>query len=184
MFFVFMAAIIVGCKKTTPQDTSVESESSQIDKPSSQNLPPNDQQALKRLVARINKNGDINDPAVPNPLVTLEEFFEGNNDYGSIGYNFTASPSPAEFYSFFKQIRSRPGVANVLVQVCQHEEPEGWPSTDTVWIITRAGADEVKRWLGKRFEADDILVGWSKEKDLVEFYKVPEGMQAIGVWWD
>ena len=29
------------------------------------------------------------------PLVTLEEFFDGNNDYSSIGYNFPPpQPSP------------------------------------------------------------------------------------------
>ena len=35
------------------------------------------------MLARINRNGDINDTATPNPLVTLAEFFEGNNDPGS-----------------------------------------------------------------------------------------------------
>ena len=48
---------------------------------------------LDNLKTRINRNGDINDPAVPRPLVTLEEFFEGNDDYGSIGYNFFPNQS-------------------------------------------------------------------------------------------
>src|SRR5689334_4622956 len=88
------------------------------------------------LIERINCNGDINSPATPRPLVTLEEFFEGNNDPGSIGYNFYPDqPRPGEFYELFKQIRDHPEVSNVLVEVSQHEAPEEWPSTDTVWII-------------------------------------------------
>jgi hypothetical protein len=60
-------------------------------------------------------------------------------------------------------------------------EAAGWIWKDTVWIITSAGADEVKQWLGERFRADDILVGWSDPAIVkVESYKVPEGMQAIG----
>lgn len=36
-----------------------------------------------RLVERISRNGDPHDEATPAPLVTLEEFFEGNDDGGS-----------------------------------------------------------------------------------------------------
>lgn len=81
--------------------------------------------SLERLIARINCNGDINDPTTPRPLVTLEEFFEGNEDYGSIGYNFSPDqPAPAEFYELLKRIRDRPDVADVRVEVSQHEVPD------------------------------------------------------------
>ena len=116
----------------------------------------------------------------------MEEFFEGNNDWGSIGYNFYPDqPAPSEFYAFFKNIRSRPEVVDVLVEVVLHEVPEEWPSTDTIWIITSAATDDVKEWLGKRFQADDIVEGWSEEQGFeVESYKVPDGMHPVGVWWD
>ena len=136
------------------------------------------------LVARINQNGDINDSATPKPLITLEEFFEGNDDYGSIGYNFCPNqPPPAEFFAFFKQIRERPGVFDVRVEVSQHEVADEWPSSDTIWIITRSTPDVVSSWLGERFRADDLIVGWPEIGNR-ELLLVPEGMQIIGVWWD
>lgn len=137
-----------------------------------------------RLIERINRDGYINDFSVPRPLVTLEEFFEGNNDYGSIGYNFYPDqPAPSEFYELFKGIRERAEVADVRVEVKDFEDAERWPSTDTVWVITGESVEEVKGWLGERFAADDIIVGFSEEY-AIEKYDVPDGMEAIGVWWD
>lgn len=139
---------------------------------------------LEQLIGRINHYGDINDLKTPRPLVTLEEFFERNDDYGSIGYNFyPEQPSPAEFYELFKGIRSRPNVVEVRVQISQHEMPDEWPSTDTVWIITSASAEDVADWLGKRFRADELIIGWPTTSP-VEPYTLPLGTKPIGVWWD
>lgn len=139
---------------------------------------------LEQVVRRINRSGDVNHAKTPRPLLSLEEFFEGNDSYGSIGYNFyPVQPSPAEFYEFFKDIRNRSTVAEVLVEVSQHEVPEEWPSTETVWIITSASPEDVVGWLGERFRADEILDGWIPG-NIREPYTVPIEMKSIGVWWD
>jgi hypothetical protein len=139
---------------------------------------------LETLNARINRNGDVNDPAVPRPIVTLEEFFEGNDDYGSIGYNFyPEQPAPSEFYDLFKRIRERPNVADVLVEVTQQEMPNDWPSTDTVWILTAASLKEVASWLGERFQADELWDGWTDHL-VREPVDVPRNCRPVGVWWD
>ncbi len=140
--------------------------------------------ARKILVARINQGGDINNPDTPRPLVSLEEFFEGNEDYGSIGYNFYPDqPSPAEFYEIFKTIRRKPEVYDVRVEIMDLEDPQGWPSTDTVWIITSVKPDTLSMWLGSRFQADEILKGFQSEY-AIEPYDIPKDNQALGVWWD
>ena len=140
--------------------------------------------ALETLKARINRNGDVNDPDVPRPIVTLEEFFDGNDDYGSIGYNFYPDqPAPSEFYDLFKRIRGRPDVADVLVEVSQQEMPDEWPSTDTVWILTSAPLEEVASWLGERFQADEIWDGWTDHL-VREPVDVPLHCRPVGVWWD
>jgi hypothetical protein len=109
---------------------------------------------LESLKLRINRNGDVNDLNVPRPIVTLEEFFEGNEDFGSIGYNFYPDqPAPPEFYELFQRIRERPDVANVLVEVSMQEMPDEWPSTDTVWILTS------KTWRH----------GWANDSRLMNF---------------
>jgi hypothetical protein len=33
---------------------------------------------LERITERVNRNGDVDNAATPRPLLTLEEFFEGN----------------------------------------------------------------------------------------------------------
>jgi hypothetical protein len=123
-------------------------------------------------------------PATPIPLVTLEEFFQGNTDRGSIGYNFYPDqPPPAEFYALFIAIRKRPSVADVRVQISQHDDPAAWPVTDTVWIITSASDADVKSWFGKRFAPDDLLNGFPAGRKF-EPVAIPSGMRAVGVWWD
>ena len=165
---------VTGCEKEPEPTTKT---------PPAQAVATDDSAAREKLLRRINRNGDFNDPAVPRPLVTLEEFFEGNNDFGSIGYNFADQPSPAEFYELFKGIRDKPEVADVLVEVKDLEDPDGWPATDTIWIITGAPTDDVNRWLGHRFRADELIQGFPTHYP-VEKYDLPAGMQALGVWWD
>ncbi len=168
--------LLAGCERKPQDEPSAPAASADA---VSSNADPR-----QALLARINRNGDINDPATPRPLVTLEEFFEGNNDYGSIGYNFYPDqPGPEEFYRLFKSVRARPEVADVRVQVMDLEDPAGWPSTDTVWIITSASPEDVRGWLGERFRPDDILIGFPTDRPM-EPCEVPDGMKALGVWWD
>jgi hypothetical protein len=144
----------------------------------------NDRASLKKIIQRINRLGDINDPSTPRPLVTLEEFFNGNNDYSSIGYNFPPpQPSPWEFFELFLAIRNRPEVEDVLVQILDHPDPKGWPSSELVWVITSAGKAEIAGWLGDRFKADNLLMGFPGKMKLEKVH-IPETMHAVGIWWD
>ncbi len=143
-----------------------------------------DPESLQRLLERINRQGDLQDWNIPRPLVTLEDFFQGNADYGSIGYNLDPEPSPQEFYDFFRSIREKVEVYDVRVQVNGQEESERWPWSDTIWIITSANTSDVERWLGERFKADSLSIGFEQDCRILEQYQLPEGMSAIGVWWD
>jgi hypothetical protein len=134
-----------------------------------------------RLLARV---GDINDFSRPRPLVTLEEFFEGNNDPASIGYNLPDPPEPKEFYNLLADIRKRPGVADVRIEVQDLEDPDGWPSTDTIWVITTETPQEVRSWFPKRFSPDEVIEGFERSAQQVEKYSVPKGMRAVGLFYD
>lgn len=87
----------------------------------------------QRLLDRI---GDINDFSRPRPLVTLEDFFDGNNDPASIGCNLPEPVGPQEFFTFLSGLRCRPDIAAIWVEVKDLEDPDGWPSSDTVWFVT------------------------------------------------
>lgn len=137
--------------------------------------------ARKRLLERI---GDINNPDLPRLLVTLEEFFEDNDDYGSIGYNLPDPPRPKEFYELLKGIRQKPEVSDVRIEVKDLEDPDGWPATDTIWIITSAAPSQVRSWFPERLAPDDFYDGFNSDVRPLEPYKIPPGMRAVGAWYD
>jgi hypothetical protein len=131
---------------------------------------------------RVNRNGTLDDLKVPRPLLTLEEFFEGNDDYGSIGCNLRGSVQPYEFYEVFKKLRARVEVSQVRVQITSWDDPAFWPFSDRVWVITSLARQDIQQCLGKRLHGDAIRVGWPEYP--IEKLEVPTGMRPLGVWWD
>jgi hypothetical protein len=137
---------------------------------------------LDYITERVNRNGDVNEMDTPRPLLTLTEFFSGNDFVGSIGCNLIPTPTPFEFYRFFETLLDRPDVADVRVQVTMFDTPE-WPFSDTVWVITSAAPDEVARWFPEETRPDECSVGWT-EGMTFEPYVLPEGMHPVACWWD
>jgi hypothetical protein len=135
----------------------------------------------KRLLERI---GDINDFSRPRPLVTIEEFFDGNDDPASIGYNLPDPVPPHEFCSLLKTLRDREDVADIRIEVKDQEDPDGWPSTDTSWFITSASIADVRGWFPDRLAPDEVLADFDSLTQNVEPYDIPDGMKAIGAWYD
>ena len=94
------------------------------------------------------------------PIVSLEEFFEGNDDYGSIGCNlddpqatpplpvpYWPHPSPQGFYETLRAVRERQEVQDVLVEVSDTDVgAENWPFSELVYILTTASTEEVEAW--------------------------------------
>lgn len=138
--------------------------------------------ALARITERVSRNGDVNDFLTIRPLLTLEEFFEGNDVVGSICCNLPTAPEPAEVFQFLKDIRSRPNVTDVRIEITTFDDPE-WPFSDCLWIITSADTDEVQSWFGDDFAPDDVFSGWLDDREY-EPVDVPEGMKPVGCWYD
>lgn len=119
------------------------------------------------------------------PLVSLEDFFEGNNDPGSIGCNLRTSDNPGitGFFHALMGIRNRPNVQDVLVEISEMPEDETtWPFSDRIYIITSAEEDEVKSWMDA-LHPDEVGEGFISG--------IPpgapplrQGMRVYGVWWD
>ena len=126
--------------------------------------------------------GDINNFDLPRPVVGLEEFFEGNNDYGSIGYNLPDTYSPPEFYAFFRKLRDHPAIADVLIEVKDLEDEDGWPSTDTVWFVTTLTEAELARHFEERVRPDQ-WISYPPDQPM-EPITCPEGHHVIGAWYD
>lgn len=137
---------------------------------------------LERITARVNRHGDVNLRTTPAPLLTLEEFFDGNEVVGSICCNLDPTPAPADVRKVLEGIRSRPDVADVRVQVTLFDVPE-WPFSDTVWVITSAAEPEIDGLFGEDLAPSECGQGWVKGV-AYEHLDVPEGMHPIGCWWD
>lgn len=117
-------------------------------------------------------------------VVSLEQFFEGNTEIGSIGCNLGEHPGIEQFYSLLKGIRSRSEVQDVLVFITETPEESGttWAFSDRIYILASAERAVVEEWL-KPLQPEPIDAGWVWDKP----QNAPEpkpGMKVYFVWWD
>jgi hypothetical protein len=134
-----------------------------------------------RLVDKL-KAQSISVGQQPGPTVSLEDFFEGNDDLGSIGCNLSAHPGVDTFYFLLREIRSRQDVQDVLVEIRDFADEHCWPFTDTVFVLTSMDRGELSKAVAKLNpdEVGQFPLG-SIPKDLPAWR---HGMTVMGIWWD
>ncbi len=137
---------------------------------------------LERITERVSRHGDVNLSETMRTVLTLADFFDGNNVCGTIGCNLDSQPTAAQFYEFLKGIAARPNVSDVRVIVTQFDDPS-WPFSDTVWVVTNATPDEVKKWFGEEFRPTECWERWY-ENTLTEKYTVQNDMKIVTCQWD
>lgn len=126
---------------------------------------------------------EVNEELAPHSLMTLAEFFEGNDDPETIGYNLPDPPEPREFYELFSQILARPEVIDVRVEAEYLDPEDGRPDTDTIWIFTSAVVDTVSSWFPQRLAPDD----WIAPEDRsipVDTSGLPHDVSALCAFYD
>jgi len=118
----------------------------------------------------------------PGPTVSVEEFFEGNDDLGSIGCNLASHPGVDKFYEVFADLRSRSDVQDVLVEIRDLVDEHSWPFADTVFVLTSMSQDNL-RILIAALDPDEVgpFPLESIPRDLPQ---LEDGMKVLGVWWD
>jgi len=137
----------------------------------------------KGLIERIGQLG-LPLPDRPLPLVTLEEFFVGNDDYGSIGCNLNPMLGPQFFFEKLRLIRRQPNVQDVLVEVVEVEEEDEsmWPFSDRVYVFADAAPDAVGQWAAA-LHPDAVEEGFAAGQP----DSAPElrpGFKCYSLWWD
>ena len=140
-----------------------------------------DKEKRKQLIAIVKARGYA-DMASVRVLVTRQEFFEGNDDEGSIGCNLNDHPGVAAFDDAFRQIEDIDGVADVYFAITEIDETYDsiWPFTDTAYIVTRLAPSAFESVL-RPLEPDEIAAGTESFANPPE---IPAGSQLIRVWWD
>lgn len=136
---------------------------------------------LDRITERVNRLGHPDEPDTPRPLLTVDEFFDGNAEVGSIGCNLDSAPTPDEFHALFRTIAQRQDVLDIRVQITAFDVPE-WPFSDTVYIMTSAAPDEVATWFPEHLKPDETWMGFGDQS--FERYQIPDGVQPVACWWD
>jgi hypothetical protein len=149
-----------------------------------------DPQRLNLLLREIDRQGGTKNHSAPRPLVSLEQFFEGNDVIGSICANIMDAEMRSVgglpgIYRLFTRIRQGEGVQDVLVAIYGYEEDVGWPVADSVIVICRQKQDEVASWVDviRPSETTDITAEWGKYATNAA-PDLGEAMRAYLLWWD
>ncbi|MGA4722192.1 hypothetical protein [Fictibacillus nanhaiensis] len=105
------------------------------------------------------------------PIVTLEDFFEGNKDESSIGCNLIRHPGLKTFYDLLRNIRDQSSVQDVFVEIMER-----------IYVLTAVEESLLRIWL-KDLEPTEIDEGYAfgvppQAPGLLSGYKV------YAVWWD
>lgn len=115
-------------------------------------------------------------------LVARSQFFDGNDDPGSIGCNLLEHPGIAAFDDTFHQIEDMEGVAGVYLAITEIDETYDniWPFTDTAYIVTRLDPSVFTDVL-QPLEPDEVGYG---EEAFANPPTVPVGYHLVQAWWD
>jgi len=134
-------------------------------------------QLVEKLKTRSNPVGQH-----PGPTISLEDFFEENDDLMSIGCNLSAHPGIDTFYRRFLAIRSRRDVQDVLVEIRDLVDDHSWPFTDTVFVLTSMDSGELRKSIAE-LNPDEVGV-FPPGSIPTDLPTLKSGMKVLGVWWD
>jgi hypothetical protein len=135
----------------------------------------------KKLKEKIYAQGYPNTKIAP--IVSVEDFFQGNEDEGSIGCNLLEHPGVQTFYEVLLGIRNKENVQDVLVEIMEIEDDEEyWAFSERVYILADAEVTDVDNWVNALVPSE-IDEGYTFGKPPL----APEcrnGYNVVSVWWD
>jgi len=134
------------------------------------------------MLARLSVRS-IRRPVTPlRQIVSIEEFFDGNDDLGSIGCNLTEDPGMDAFRDTFARIARRPDVATVYAQIAELDPGEDcWPFADTIFVVGSLSEDELAEALAP-LEPDEI---WKMaDSDIPSDARKGPDTHVLAAWWD
>src|SRR5437762_12173923 len=85
--------------------------------------------------------------AQPEPqIVPIAEFFDGNDDLGSIGCNLDQHPGVGTFRDVLTGLLRRSDVQAVYAQISELDPGEdSWPFSDTVLVVGSISTDDLQK---------------------------------------
>lgn len=137
----------------------------------------------------IKKYDLMNFPNIPQPvLMTIDEFFDGNNDEASIAPNLDKKPNVSEYYQIFKELRKNPKVVGAFVKINEvmiYEDGKlsdnEWFYSDVIYIVGDITKEEVAEATRTLFPDE---VEYDKEGQIKKLDEKFKDKNVIYLWWD
>jgi hypothetical protein len=113
-------------------------------------------------------------------LVTPAEFFDGNDDLGSIGCNLSEHPGLNHFHEVLKKIEALPDVDELWMQIYDIEESD-WPFSENILIFGDLEPENIQKLCEslQPSEVTGMQMDWvpSRANHL-------KGRKYVNLWWD
>jgi hypothetical protein len=119
----------------------------------------------------------------PRPqVISVELFFDGNDDPGSIGCNLNEHPGVGTFRDVLTGLVRRPDVQAVYAQISELDPGEGlWPFADIILAVGTISTAELRDAVSA-LEPDDVAPG--EDFGISPSITERHGLPVLAVWWD
>ena len=121
-------------------------------------------------------------PEESGQIIPIDEFFDGNDDLGSIGCNLLPHPGVDAFRRVLTGLLGRPDVRAVYAQISEFDPGEDcWPFTDTVLVAGTISVESL-RGLVSSLQPDEV--GLAGEFGDSPSISERHGGPVLIIWWD
>ncbi len=171
LFFIIAIVLFIACNNkttTTKMDRTVDT--------------------TKRDVL-VKKYDLMNFPSIKEPvLLTIDEFFDGNNDEASIAPNLNKKPDVKEYYKVLKELSQNPKIIEAFVEIKDVMiYPDGklnnneWFYTDVIYFVGELTKEEIEE-ATKSLLPDEVA--YDAGNNIGKTWKKYENKKIVYVWWD
>ena len=112
----------------------------------------------------------------------MTEFFDGNDDLGSIGCNLDKHPGVDTFRDVLTGLDRRSDVLAVYVQISELDPGEdSWPFSDTTLVAGSISAEDLRKAVSS-LQPDEVAEAeaFGVSPSIAERH----GSPVLAVWWD
>ena len=121
-------------------------------------------------------------------LMSVDDFFDGNNDVSSIAPNLSEKPKIAEYYEVFKTLLKNDKVEGIYVNIKDINiykngklNDSEWFFSDMIYVIGTISKSEIYK-LTKHLKPDKVE--FDKENIIQNLKPKYSNLNVIYIWWD
>ena len=121
-------------------------------------------------------------------LLSIDEFFDGNNDEASIAPNISVKPEMAQYYKVLKTLSKHPKIVDAFVEIKDvmiyddgklHDND--WFYTDVAYFVGDLTKEEVREAV-KSLLPDEVE--YDTDNRISNFKSEYKDKKIVFVWWD